>query len=146
VYCSIDKIDLAAQVDGETIAVQADDRARDDIEAEPELSVLFAMARVLNARSQLADDGHPVRGCTTRSRPIRRRCCARRSRPRAASSNVRAGGSSASGAARSKRSGPSRIARSPRSRAVLPRASAAATSRSRCACSRPDDGRAARAR
>jgi hypothetical protein len=59
VYCSIDKIDLAAKVDGRPIAVQTDHRARGDIEAEPELSSLFAMARVLNARTQLADDGHP---------------------------------------------------------------------------------------
>src|SRR6266478_408065 len=59
VYCSIDKIDLAARVDGEPIAVQTDHRHRDEIEAEPELSVLFAMARIVNARSQLADDGHP---------------------------------------------------------------------------------------
>jgi hypothetical protein len=57
VYCSIDKIDLVAQVDGKSIAVQTDHRARRDIEAEPELSTLFAMARVLNARQQLADDG-----------------------------------------------------------------------------------------
>jgi hypothetical protein len=60
VYCSIDKIDLAARVDGKPIAVQTDHRGRDEIEAEPELSVLFAMARIVNARSQLADDGHPT--------------------------------------------------------------------------------------
>jgi hypothetical protein len=58
VYCSIDKIDLAARVEGRTIAVQTDDRSRAEIERAPELSVLFAMARVLNARAQLADDGH----------------------------------------------------------------------------------------
>src|SRR5258708_32962377 len=60
VYCSIDKIDLAARLDGNPIAVQTDHRTRDEIEAQPELSVLFAMARVVNARSQLADDGHPT--------------------------------------------------------------------------------------
>lgn len=53
-YCSLDKIDLAAQVDGKAIAVQTDHRGRGEIEAEPELSVLFAMARVLNARQQAA--------------------------------------------------------------------------------------------
>ncbi len=58
VYCSIDKIDLAARVDGKPIAVQTDHRTRDEIAAEPELSVLFALARVINARAQLADDGH----------------------------------------------------------------------------------------
>ncbi|HUJ62549.1 MAG TPA: hypothetical protein VLX92_28805, partial [Kofleriaceae bacterium] len=58
-YCSIDKIDLAAQIDGRPIAVQTDHRGRADIEADPELTQLFAMARVLNARTQLADDGHP---------------------------------------------------------------------------------------
>ena len=59
-YCSIDKIDLAARVDGKPIAIQSDHRNREQIESEPELSVLFAMARVVNARSQLADDGHPT--------------------------------------------------------------------------------------
>ena len=29
-----------------------------EIAAEPELSVLFALARILNPRAQLADDGH----------------------------------------------------------------------------------------
>lgn len=57
-YCSIDKIDLAAQVDGRPVAVQIDHRAREQIEAEPELSVLYAMARVLNARTHLLDAGH----------------------------------------------------------------------------------------
>jgi hypothetical protein len=58
VYCSIDKIDLAARVDGRPVAIQTDHRSREEIEAEPELSALFAMARVLNARSHLAEDGH----------------------------------------------------------------------------------------
>jgi hypothetical protein len=58
VYCSIDKIDLAARVDGKPIAVQTDHRPRAQIEAEPELSALFAMARVLNARTHLRDSGH----------------------------------------------------------------------------------------
>ena len=57
-YCSIDKIDLAARVDGRPIAIQPDHRTAAEILAEPELSVLFAMARIINARSQLADDGH----------------------------------------------------------------------------------------
>jgi hypothetical protein len=58
-YCSVDKIDLAAEIDGKPIALQTDHRKRDEIEAEPELSALFAMARIVNARAQLADDGHP---------------------------------------------------------------------------------------
>jgi hypothetical protein len=58
VYCSIDKIDLASRVDGRPIAVQTDHRPRAEIEAEPELSVLFAMARVLNARTHLHESGH----------------------------------------------------------------------------------------
>jgi hypothetical protein len=59
VFCSIDRIDLVAQLDGKPIAVQTDHRACAAILAEPELSTLFAMARVLNAQTQLADDGHP---------------------------------------------------------------------------------------
>jgi hypothetical protein len=58
VYCSIDKIDLEARVNGRTIAVQTDHRTRREMEAEPELSVLFAMARVVNARGHLEEDGH----------------------------------------------------------------------------------------
>jgi hypothetical protein len=58
VYCSIDKIDLVAQVDGKPIAIQSDHRSATEIAAEPELSVLFALARILNPRAQLADDGH----------------------------------------------------------------------------------------
>ena len=58
-YCSIDKIDMAARVGGAPIAIQTDHRDREQIEAEPELSALFAMARIVNARNQLADDGHP---------------------------------------------------------------------------------------
>ncbi len=57
-YCSIDKIDLAARVDGRPIAVQTDHRPRAEIEAEPELTALFAMARVLNARTHLFESGH----------------------------------------------------------------------------------------
>ena len=58
-YCSIDKIDLAARVDGRPVAVQSDERGCAAIEAEPELSVLYAMARVLNARTHLYEGGHP---------------------------------------------------------------------------------------
>lgn len=58
-YCSLDKIDLAAKIDGRPVAIQTDHRSREQIEAEPELSVLYAMARVLNARGHLAADGHP---------------------------------------------------------------------------------------
>jgi hypothetical protein len=58
VYCSIDKIDIAARIDGKPVAVQTDHRLRAEIEAEPELSALIAMARVLNARTHLHDSGH----------------------------------------------------------------------------------------
>jgi hypothetical protein len=58
VYCSIDKIDLLSPAAGTPIAIQTDHRSRAEIDAEPELSVLFAMARVLNARGHMAEDGH----------------------------------------------------------------------------------------
>ncbi|MFT3696088.1 MAG: hypothetical protein QM831_23320 [Kofleriaceae bacterium] len=57
-FCSIDKIDLAAKVEGKPIAIQTDSRSAAEIDAQPELSVLCAIARVVNARAQLADDGH----------------------------------------------------------------------------------------
>ncbi|HEU0035379.1 MAG TPA: hypothetical protein VFQ53_32440 [Kofleriaceae bacterium] len=48
---------MAATVEGRQVAVQTDHRSASDIEAEPELSVLFAMARVLNARSHVTERG-----------------------------------------------------------------------------------------
>lgn len=59
-YCSIDKIDLLSPCTsrGSPIAIQTDHRSPEEIEAEPELSSLYAMARVINARGHLADDGH----------------------------------------------------------------------------------------
>lgn len=56
-YCSLDKVDLAAQVDGRAVAIQTDHRPAAEIEAAPELSVLYAMSRVLNARSHLILEG-----------------------------------------------------------------------------------------
>lgn len=49
-YCALDKIDLAATVEGRKVSVQTDHRSVDEIEREPELSVLIALARVINAR------------------------------------------------------------------------------------------------
>jgi hypothetical protein len=57
VFCSIDKIDLAARIDGKSAALQRDDRSAAEIAETPELSVLFALARVINTRAQLAEDG-----------------------------------------------------------------------------------------
>jgi len=58
VYCSLDKIDLTAMIGGRPVAVQTDHRSASEIEEEPELSVLYAMTRVLNARGQL--EGGPA--------------------------------------------------------------------------------------
>jgi hypothetical protein len=52
VFCALDKIDLAATVKGSEVAVQTDHRSAEEIEREPELSVLFAMARSINARQE----------------------------------------------------------------------------------------------
>ena len=57
-YCSLDKIDLAATLHGQPVALQTDHRTAREIEDEPELSALFAMTRVLNARAHLAAEGH----------------------------------------------------------------------------------------
>src|SRR5262245_14645609 len=54
-YCSLDKIDLTARLEGRLVAIQTDHRTRAEIEAEPELSALYAMARVLNARGHLGE-------------------------------------------------------------------------------------------
>lgn len=53
-YCALDKIDLAATVEGRQIAVQTDHRSAAEIEREIELAVLFALARVINARQQFS--------------------------------------------------------------------------------------------
>lgn len=59
-FCSLDKIDLTAKdVDGRVSAVQTDHRGPDEVEADAELSALFAMTRVINARSHFAEEGVP---------------------------------------------------------------------------------------
>ena len=57
-YCSLDKVDVTANVDGRPVVIQTDHRRRAEIEAEPELSALYAMTRVFNARCHLAEQGH----------------------------------------------------------------------------------------
>jgi hypothetical protein len=59
VYCSLDKIDISLKIEGRPVAMQTDHRDAAEIAAEPDLSVLFAMARVINARSHLARAGVP---------------------------------------------------------------------------------------
>lgn len=54
VFCALDKIDLAATVEGRQVAVQIDHRSSDEIEDNIEMSVLFAMTRVINARQDCA--------------------------------------------------------------------------------------------
>lgn len=56
-FCALDKIDLVSGDDALTVAVQTDHRTAAEIEGTPELSALFAMTRVLNARSHLRDEG-----------------------------------------------------------------------------------------
>lgn len=60
-YSSLHKLDILAELDGMRIVVQTDHRELDEIEAEPEISVLFALTRVLNAAGWLASEGTPGR-------------------------------------------------------------------------------------
>ncbi len=53
-YCALDKIDLAAVVEGRRVAVQTDHRTTEEIERDLALSVLFALTRVINARNECA--------------------------------------------------------------------------------------------
>jgi hypothetical protein len=76
-YSSLDKIDILAEIDGRKLVVQTDHRTAQEIEDEPELSVLFAMTRVLNAQSWLASEGSSG-GSGTRCRSRRRPRCGRR--------------------------------------------------------------------
>ena len=56
-YCSLDKIDLVANIAGRPVAVQTDHRELADIEREPELATLYALSRVLNAREHMETEG-----------------------------------------------------------------------------------------
>ncbi len=53
-FCALDKIDLAATVEGRRIAVQTDHRSNEEISRDLALSILFALTRVINARQDLA--------------------------------------------------------------------------------------------
>jgi hypothetical protein len=59
VYCSLDKVDFGSDRDGRRSYVQTDHRDRDEIESTPEVSVLFAMTRVINARRIGRATGEP---------------------------------------------------------------------------------------
>jgi hypothetical protein len=59
-YSSLDRIDILAEGDSGVLAVQTDHRPRAEIEDEPELSTLFALIRVLNARRILADQERTI--------------------------------------------------------------------------------------
>jgi hypothetical protein len=60
-YSSLDKIDILAKGDaGEALVVQTDHRQRDEIEAEPELSVLFALTRLINPRQTIQARGETL--------------------------------------------------------------------------------------
>lgn len=48
-YTTIDKVDVMAETEDGHLLVQTDHRSADEVAKEPELSVLFALARVLNA-------------------------------------------------------------------------------------------------
>ena len=51
-YCALDKIDLAAMVEGRQVAVQTDHRSADQIERALAARILFALTRVINARHE----------------------------------------------------------------------------------------------
>jgi hypothetical protein len=59
-YSSLLKIDIVANAPEGPLYVQTDHRRRDEIEGEPEISVLFALVRVLNARAHAKAEGKPA--------------------------------------------------------------------------------------
>lgn len=60
-FSSLSKIDVLVDApDGAGIAVQTDHRERAEIEAQPEISVLFALARVLLPRQMMQARGTPL--------------------------------------------------------------------------------------
>jgi hypothetical protein len=60
VFSSLDRVDIVLKPgpDGRKQFVQTDHRTAQEIEQEPELSVLFALIRILNPR-RMADAGSP---------------------------------------------------------------------------------------
>jgi len=53
-FAALDKIDLAATVEGRSVAVQTDHRTAEEIERDLERSVVFALTRVINAQQTYA--------------------------------------------------------------------------------------------
>lgn len=66
-YSSLLTIDLVADADGITKLIQTDHRDTEEMAAEPEISVLFAIARILSAKAYGVRSGKPdaqvVYGC-----------------------------------------------------------------------------------
>ena len=61
-YSSLDKIDLVTQApDGASCLVQTDHRGAAEVEEEPELSVVFALSRILNPQRSSHGQGATVR-------------------------------------------------------------------------------------
>ncbi|MEM6989334.1 MAG: hypothetical protein AAF721_02515 [Myxococcota bacterium] len=58
-FSSLDKIDMMGEQDGVKICVQSDHRSPEEMDETPELSVLFALVRMLVPR-QVAQDGEPA--------------------------------------------------------------------------------------
>lgn len=56
-YSSIQKIDIAARSPDGPVYVQTDHRSCDEVESEPELSTLFALARLILARAHATKQG-----------------------------------------------------------------------------------------
>ena len=62
-YSSLDKMDIVAKDrDGRELAFQTDHREAHEIEEEPEISVLFALTRVIGPRQAMASQGTPLGG------------------------------------------------------------------------------------
>jgi hypothetical protein len=62
VFSSLDRMDLVVEKDGRRLAIQTDHRPRAEIEAEPEISVLFALTRVIGPRQAMEREGQPLDG------------------------------------------------------------------------------------
>ena len=62
VYSSLRKIDIVSEApDGTRLLLQTDHRSPDEIDAEPELSMLFALARILGPQRSQHGTGSVVR-------------------------------------------------------------------------------------
>src|SRR5262245_43586164 len=60
VYSSLDRIDIVIKEGDRNVCVQTDHREAQEIDAEPEVSILFALTRMINPLRHKKSEGTPI--------------------------------------------------------------------------------------